>query len=171
MRSCEPCVRSTSKFPQGFSGQRTIFIMKRRLFLLLSLASIAGMLPASPTPPPDPKLSSTKTEKKAGAQISPSALLASANGWQFVKGEWVHPFGYKLVNGRIQRTTARAGKQFPKPPGKLALDNPQLLTPSAAPALENANKATSDKAAADKAAERARNLAPRPAPQTGSHLF
>jgi len=164
---------SSINVPQGLLSRinEQILFMKRLLFLLLSLTTIACIASASPTPSPDAKVTSSLSEKKAGTQVSPKDLLQSANGWNYVKGEWVHPWGFKIANGRIQRTTARAGIQPPAPPGKLALQNPQMLTPSSVPALENANKAATDKAANDKNADRARNSAPRPNPQTGSHLF
>src|SRR4029079_4022544 len=116
-------------FPQGLLSRinEQMFTMKRRLFFLLSLASFACTLSASPTPAPAAKPTSTKIEKKGVAQVSPKDLLQSANGWNFVKGEWVHPTGFKIANGRIERTTARAGTQPPTPPGKLALQNPQAL--------------------------------------------
>ena len=139
--------------------------MKRRLFFLLTLVSFACRLPASPTPPPNPKQTSSKSEKKGAAPTS-NDVVQSANGWNYVKGEWVHPAGYKFVNGKVLRTTARLGKPLPTPPGKLALENPQKLTPVAAPVLDP-SKVAAQKAAA----ERARNLAPRAAPQTGSNLF
>jgi hypothetical protein len=91
--------------------------------------------------------------------------MESANGWTYVKGEWVHPEGYKFVNKKVVRTTARTGKPFPSPPGKLAQENPLQLTPRTTPS------ATDNRTAAEKAAEeRRKNLTPRPAPQTGSHL-
>ena len=138
--------------------------MKRRLFLFLALATFASTLPAAPTPT-RPKRASSKTEKTGGPQAVSNDLAQSANGWVYVKGEWVHPEGYKFVNGKVLRTTARLGKAIPKPPGKLALENPEKLTPTAAPVLDSASKT-----AADKAAERARNLSTRPASQTGTHL-
>jgi hypothetical protein len=101
-------------------------------------------------------------EKKAPAL---ARIVESANGWTYVKGEWIHPEGYKFVNNKVVRTTARTGKSFPNPPGKLAQENPLKLTPRATPA------ATDNRTAAEKAAEeRRKNLTPRPAPQTGSHL-
>jgi hypothetical protein len=91
--------------------------------------------------------------------------MESANGWNYVNGEWIHRDGYKFVNNKVFRTTAKSGKAFPKPPGKLALENPTIL---AAPTKPGATDARS---AADKAAEEKRkNLEPRPASQTGSHL-
>jgi hypothetical protein len=140
--------------------------MKRTLLFLLVFTSFAIALQASPTPTRSPKRSSSKSEKKSGGQKAVSEEIAlSANGWSYVKGEWVHPDGYKYVRGQVLRTTARAGRAFPKPPGKLALENAQKLTPKAAPAPDSV------KTAAEKAAEtRRRNLEPRPAPQTGTNL-
>jgi len=92
-------------------------------------------------------------------------LLESANGWNYLSGEWVHPDGYKFLNNKIVRTTANSGKPFPKPPGKLALENAAMLASRPKPA------ATDARTSAEKAAEeRRKNLTPRPASQTGSHL-
>lgn len=91
--------------------------------------------------------------------------MESANGWVYVNGQWVHPDGYKFVNNRILRTTAKTGQPLPKPPGKLALENPTKLAARPKSAADEA------KSAAEKAAEQhEKNLAPRPAPQTGTHL-
>lgn len=136
--------------------------MKRTLSFLLALTTFAIALPAAPTPTPSPKRNSAKTEKMRGPQ---ETIAQSANGWTYVKGEWVHPEGYQFVNGRILRTTARTGKAFPKPPGKLALENPEKLTPKTGPAADSAKTE-----AGKKAAEIRKNLQPRPAPQTGSNL-
>lgn len=136
--------------------------MKRRLFFLLALVSFASTLTAEP---PAKSKTSSKHEKKAGTQSVSKDLVQSANGWSYVKGEWVHPDGYKLASGRIVRTTARPGQPVPKPPGKLALENPQKLALAAAPVVDNTSNAP-----VDKATERARNIAPKPAPQTGSHI-
>jgi hypothetical protein len=140
--------------------------MKRNLLFLLVFTSFAIALQASPTPTRSPKRSASKSEKKSGGQKAvPEEIALSANGWSYVKGEWAHPDGYKYVRGQVLRTTARAGRAFPKPPGKLALENAQKLTPKATPAPDSA------KTAAEKAAEtRRKNLEPRPAPQTGTHL-
>lgn len=135
--------------------------MKRTLLFLLAFTSFAIALQAAPTPTPAPKRTSSKSEKISGPQ---ETLAQSANGWTYAKGEWVHPEGYKFLNGKVLRTTARTGKSFPKPPGKLALDNAQKLTPKPTPAPDA-------KTAAQTAAEiRRKNMAPRPAPQTGSNL-
>ena len=97
-------------------------------------------------------------------QTPRARVIESANGWMYVKGEWLHPEGYKFVNNKVLRTTAKTGKAFPKPPGKLALENPTILTPSSKPRDDA-------KTAAEKAAEtRRKNLTPTAAPQTGTHL-
>ena len=107
--------------------------------------------------------------KKSNSPATLARLIQSANGWTYVNGEWVHPEGYKFLNNKIIRTTAKTGKVPPKPPGKLAQENAARLAPrtksAAAPTAEDA------RVAAEKAAElRRKNLTPRPAPRTGSHL-
>jgi hypothetical protein len=140
--------------------------MKRPLLFFVAFTSLAIALQASPTPAPSPKRSSNTTEKKSAGQKTVSEEIArSANGWFYDNGEWVHPYGYKYVHGKILRTTARAGGVFPKPPGKLALENAQKLTSRTVSAPD------SSKTAAEKAAEtRRKNLEPKPASQTGTHL-
>ncbi len=155
-----------TKCPAGAYHKIETILMKRTLLFLLAFTSFAIALQASPTPTPSPKRTSSKIEKKSGGQKAVSEEIAlSANGWSYLKGEWVHPDGYKYVNGKVLRTTARAGRAFPKPPGKLAQENAQKLTPKTDP------KPDSAKTAAEKAAEtRRKNLTPAAAPQTGTHL-
>jgi hypothetical protein len=101
---------------------------------------------------------------KAERDPARARLIESANGWVYMNGQWVHPDGYKFVNNKVLRTTAKAGKTFPRPPGKLALDNPTKLTPRTKSAVEAQTPA-------EKAAEaRRKNLTPTAAPQTGTHL-
>ncbi len=96
-------------------------------------------------------------------------VIESANGWIYVNRQWLHPDGYKFVNNKIIRTTAKTGRAYPEPPGKLAQQNPAKLSPRTKPAA--APSADDSRTTAEKAAEvRRKNLAPRPAPQTGSHL-
>lgn len=140
--------------------------MKRTLSFLLAFTSLTIALQAAPTPTPGPKRTSHKSERRSAGQNAVSDEIAkSANGWSYVKGEWVHPEGYKFVSGQVLRTTARPGKAFPKPPGKLALENAQRMAPKSPSTPDNS------KTAAEKAAEeRRKNLEPRAAPQTGTHL-
>jgi hypothetical protein len=129
------------------------------LLLIAALAMSVGTLNAK---------SPTRTKSKNAT--SQKALMESANGWTYVKGEWVHPEGYKFVDGRVLRTTAKSdGRPLPKPPGKLALENPQKVTPQTN-AVPADHAPSNTKTAADKAAEREKNLTPRPAPQTGTHM-
>jgi hypothetical protein len=140
--------------------------MKRALLFLLAFTSFLIAHQAWSEPPSSSKLTSNKSEKKSGGQKTISEKIAlSANGWSYVKGEWIHPDGYKYVKGQVLRTTAKAGKAAPEPPGKLAQQNAQKLTPKTNSAPDSA------KTAAEKAAEiRRKNLTPGAAPQTGSHL-
>jgi hypothetical protein len=109
---------------------------------------------------------SSDPRKMTDANPTRAQLTESANGWMYVNGEWVHPDGYKFVNHKVLRTTAKTGKAFPKPPNKLALDNAAKLTPpTKSSAFDDA------KTAAEKAADmRRKNLTPTPASQTGTHL-
>jgi hypothetical protein len=143
--------------------------MTRNILSLIVLATFAGgaALKADPTPAPD--RTSTRTAKTARNEKSQARTDAisktaptpsSATGWNYVKGEWVHPDGYKYVKGQVVRTGAQTHKSPPKPPSKALLDSVKTRpAPSPDP-----------NSAAAKAAQKERNLTPRPAPQTGSHL-
>jgi hypothetical protein len=141
--------------------------MKRNLLFLLAFTSLAIALQASPTPTAGPKRTLSKSEKRSPAQKTVSEEVArSANGWTYVTGEWVHPDGYKYVRGQVLRTTAKPGKIAPEPPGKLALENAQKLTPKVNPAADDAKKMGAERAAKT----RRKNLTPTAAPQTGTHM-
>ena len=129
--------------------------MKRIFLSVIALTSFAVALSAAPTPSD----SAAKSEKSSSTTPASTDLLRSANGWTFVHGEWVHPDGYKYVNGKVERTTARAGHPLPKPPGKLALDNPEKLS-----------QASNTTKPSDKSSAKTKNVSTRPAPQTGSNL-
>lgn len=135
--------------------------MKRTLLFLVAFTSFTIVLHPSAASAQSPKRTSKKSEKNVTSQ----EVVQAANGWSYVKGEWIHPNGYKYVKGQVLRTTARIGQPAPEPPGKLALENPQKLTPTTNPAPANAKTAT------ETAAEiKRRNMQVRPAPQTGSHM-
>ena len=106
-----------------------------------------------------------KTKAKNSGPAS-ARVIESANGWLHVNGEWVHPEGYKFVNNKVIRTTAKTGRAFPKPPGKLALDNPAKLERTKIPAAANDTRTPAERAAE----AREKNLTPTAAPQTGTHL-
>jgi hypothetical protein len=137
-------------------------LIKRSLLLFIALTSLAIALEASAKS----KKSSTRTSNNSTTQkAAVDPVAASANGWSYVKGEWVHPDGYKYVNGKVLRTSAVAGRAFPKPPGKLALENAQKSAVKTAPAPQNT------KTSAETAAEiKRKNMEVRPTSQTGSHL-
>jgi len=133
---------------------------KRTFLFFLALTSFAIVLHPSAASAQSPKKNSSKSEKA----VTSAEVVQDAHGWSYVKGEWVHPNGYKFVKGQVLRTTAKIGQPAPEPPGKLALGNPEKLTPKA-PAPQNT------KSVAETAAEiKRKNLETKPAPQTGSHL-
>jgi hypothetical protein len=121
------------------------------LILLTTLAAAVSMC-ADPTPSVD-----RTSSRNAVPQMVPAPL---AEGWNYVKGEWIHSDGYKYVKGQVIRTGSQTHKRPPKPPSKSLLDSVKTKpTPTPDP-----------NSAAAKAAERERNLRPRPAPQTGTNL-
>lgn len=136
-------------------------------FIFLSLILSATSLKAEPPPKNERKHPSSESPKMTERDADRARLIESANGWMYVNNEWVHPDGYKFVRNKILRTTAKPGKPLPKPPGQLALEHPDKLRPRSSATVLNGD----DKTAAEKAAEtRRKNLAPAPAPQTGTHL-
>ena len=150
----------------GAYHKRKRYIMKRTFFLLLAFTSFTIALHPSPAFARSPKRTPSKSEKTSGGQKATSAeIVSSAHGWSYIKGEWIHPDGYKYVKGQVLRTTAKTGKLAPEPPGKLALENAQKLTPQA-----NSASASTKTEAEIKAEIRQKNLTPTAAPQTGSHL-
>ena len=92
---------------------------------------------------PAPKKTTTKTNKKTNAteQATPARVTPVApSRWSLTKGVWIHPDGYKFVNGRVVRTTLDRHKPVPKPP-----------TPAE---LEAAKKQITSKTAAESAAKK-----------------
>jgi hypothetical protein len=146
--------------------------MQKTAYSLVFVASIAlSGIGLKAEPPAKSERKSNSSETRTTERDSARArLIESANGWMYVNGEWIHPDGYKFANNKVLRTTAKAGKTLPNPPGKLALENPTKLTPRTKSAgAGSIPKET--QTAAEKAAEaRRKNLTPAPAPQTGTHL-
>ena len=144
------------------------FVKRKVSYLFLAgivLAAFASA-DAAPTTKKKKKRTSAKTQSTQSQAATPAALAASANGWTYVNGEWTHPEGYRYVNGQILRTTAKAGRPAPAPPGTLALENAAKLAPRTKPVPAGSNA----KAAAAKPAPTPRKIQPLPAPQTGSHM-
>jgi hypothetical protein len=140
------------------------------LLIVATIALSGIVLKAEPPAKNDRKSNPDVATKTSSRDSARARLLESANGWMYVSGEWVHPDGYKFVNNKVLRTTARAGKTFPNPPGKLALENPAKLKPRT-PATGAGSVPKEAQTEAEKAAEvRRKNLTPRPAPQTGTNL-
>jgi hypothetical protein len=134
---------------------------------VLTTLSAALSLKADPTPNTDPtsgknasKVESEKPRAKTNAARKIVSAPPSADGWSYVKGEWIHADGYKYVNGQVIRTGAQTHKRPPKPPSK-ALLNSVKTKPAPAP---------DPNSAAAKAAQKERNLTPSAASQTGTHL-
>ena len=128
---------------------------------ILSAALVSALAIASTQADPSPNQSSRKKKQtsKILPKIAPATPLAS--GWTYVNGVWTHSDGYKLVNGQVVRSGVQTHKKAPKPPTKAEMD--LVMKKKAAPK-------TPAEIAAEKAAQRERNLAPRPASQTGTHL-
>jgi len=122
--------------------------------LLITFGSTSA-LQAEPSPSPKKK----KTTSKNTSKVEPATPLVS--GWSYSNGVWTHVDGYKLVNGQVVRSGVQTHMKAPPPPTKAEMD--------AAMKKKTAPK-TPAEIAAEKAAQRERNLAPRPAPQTGTHL-
>jgi hypothetical protein len=139
--------------------------MTRNFLSLIVLAILAAAvsLNAEPTPSADRTSNNVESQKpQAKTKGAPKIVSAPplAEGWSYVKGEWIHSDGYKYVKGQVIRAGTQTHKSPPKPPSK-ALLNSVKTKPSPSP---------DPNTAAAKAAEKERNLTPRPAPQTGTHL-
>jgi hypothetical protein len=135
--------------------------------VVLTTLTLGAALNAEPTPSAD--LTPSKSAKKLESKRPPAKTdtvsriipeTPRVEGWAYVKGEWIHSDGYKYVKGQVVRIGAQTHKSPPKPPSKSLL-NSTKTKPASSP---------DPNSAAAKAAERERNLTPRPAPQTGTHL-
>jgi hypothetical protein len=131
--------------------------MTRNTLIVLTALVAAISLRAEPTPSAE-RAPSKNAKTTATPQTVTSPSLGE--GWNYVKGEWIHSDGYKYVNGQVTRTGTQTHKRAPKPPSK-ALLNSVKMKPAPTPAPDST---------AAKAAERERNLRTRPASQTGTHL-
>jgi hypothetical protein len=130
--------------------------MLKKTIALLILPSFAGVVALEAEP--SSKKKSTKKVKKE-AVLTPAKPLPE--GWSLVDGVWMHSDGYKFVKGQLFRTGSHTHKRPPSPPTRAQME---------AATKRNRPPQTAAEIAAAKAAERERNLRPRPAPQTGSNL-
>jgi hypothetical protein len=132
--------------------------MIRKILFSLALISVVSVITVQAEPTPTPKAKGPRTKTIVTSKIVPAAPLPE--GWSLANGVWVHSDGYKYVNGQVIKTGTQTHKRPPKPPTKALMDA----------ATKKPGPKTPADAAAAKAAERERNLAPRPAPQTGTHM-
>jgi hypothetical protein len=135
-------------------GKNGTKIMTRNIVSLILITTFAAAvsMKADPTPSAD-----RTPSRKAVTKTVPAPL---AEGWNYLRGEWIHSDGYKYLKGQVIRTAAQTHNKPPRPPSKALLDSVKTK-PTATP---------DPNSAAAKAAEKERNLRPRPAPQTGTHL-
>jgi hypothetical protein len=134
--------------------------MLNKTIALLVFSGFVGTFAVSAEPTPSSKKRSSKKNKKESvAVITPAKPLPQ--GWSLVDGVWTHSDGYTFVKGQIFRTGSHTHTRPPKPPTKAEMDAVTKKTKRPSTAAEIATA---------KAAERERNLRPRPAPQTGSNL-
>ena len=134
-------------------------MLKKTIAVLILSSFAVGVALAAEPAPSSTKKSTKKAKKEAVAVLTPAKPLPQ--GWSLVDGVWMHSDGYKFVQGQIVRTGAQTHKRPPKPPTQAEMN---------AALKKNVRPQTAAEVAAAKAAERERNLRPRPAPQTGSHL-
>lgn len=123
---------------------------------ILSVALIITFTATSALRADPPKHRKTK---RSAPKVEPASPLAS--GWSYANGVWTHVDGYKLVNGQVVRSGVQTHKKAPPPPTKAEMDAVMKKKPAAKTPAE---------IAAEKAAQRERNLRQIPAPQTGTHL-
>ena len=126
---------------------------------ILSIALLGALATTSLQAQASSKKHSSSKKETTTPKVVPATPLAS--GWSYNNGLWSHVDGYKLVNGKVVRAGVQTHKKAPPPPTKAEMD--------AATKKKPATKTPTD-LAAEKAAQRERNLAPRPASQTGTHL-
>jgi hypothetical protein len=127
-----------------------------RTILSITVLTALAIAPAQA----DPK-NSKKSSSKRNTQTRTVATTSVTSGWSYTNGVWTHIDGYKLVNGKVVRSGVQTHKAAPAPPTKAEMD--------AVMKKLNAPK-TEAQLAAEKSAQHERNLAPKPAPQTGSHF-
>jgi hypothetical protein len=127
---------------------------------ILSIALLGALAITSlQAEPPSKKNSSSNKKETTAPKVAPATPLAS--GWSYSNGLWTHVDGYKLVNGKVVRSGVQTHKKAPLPPTKAEMD---------AAMKKKTSPKTPAEIAAEKEAQRQRNLAPRPASQTGTHL-
>jgi hypothetical protein len=125
--------------------------MIRTILSLALLITFAGVAFVQAEPP-------SSSKKKKTPLVVASVPLKS--GWSLVNGVWTHSDGYQFVKGQVIRVGTQTHKKPPLPPTKAEMD---------AATKKPQGPKTPAQIAAEKEAERQRNLRPIPAPQTGFH--
>ena len=123
---------------------------------ILPIALLTSVVIANPLKADPPRKSKNKKQQTSALKVVPATA-----GWSLVNGVWTHSDGYQFIKGQVVRVGAQTHKTPPPPPTKAEMD--------AATKKKSAPK-TPAEIAAEKAAQRERNLTPRAASQTGSHL-
>ncbi|HZE56494.1 MAG TPA: hypothetical protein VE031_01445 [Chthoniobacterales bacterium] len=126
-----------------------------RTILSLALLVSLTLTPALKANPP------SKKKKTSRSVLRVEPVTTTASGWSYNNGVWTHVDGYKLVNGQVVRSGIQTHTKAPPPPTKAEMDAVMKKKPAAKTAAE---------IAAEKAAQRDRNLRQIPASQTGTHL-
>jgi hypothetical protein len=136
--------------------------MIRTILSLAVFVTLATAIPLKAEPAPNKKVKKrpiTSSRTNTNSKVVPATPLTE--GWSLVNGTWIHSDGYKFVKGQVIRTGSQTHKRPPKPPTQVEMQ---------AATKKKKGPPTAAEIAAEKAAERERNLTPRPAPQTGTHL-
>jgi len=123
--------------------------------IVLSFAVLTSFMATAASAKPTASRTGTRKYNTSAPKVAPPK-----SGWSLVNGVWTHSEGYQYVKGRVVRVGTQTHQKPPAPPTKAELDA----------AVKKPAAKTPAQTTADKAAERERNLAPRPAPQTGTHL-
>jgi hypothetical protein len=148
--------------PPGAKSQSNNENMIRTILSVAVLGTFAATAVLNGEPSPTNKSSSSKRKRRT-AQTVPKLepVTPLKPGWSLVDGVWTHSDGYQFIKGQVIRVGTQTHKIPPPPPTKAEM--------AAATKTKNRPKSAAE-IESEKAAQRERNLAPRPAPQTGTHL-
>lgn len=133
---------------------------------IFSIAILGAFAAASLQAEPPSKKRSSSKKNEITPKVVPAAPLVS--GWTYANGQWTHIDGYKLLNGKVVRSSGQTHKKAPLPPTKAEMEAVMNKTSGI---VSKTKAKTPAEIAAEKEAQRQRNLMPsRSASQTGSHL-
>ncbi|HEX8898021.1 MAG TPA: hypothetical protein VF751_04935 [Chthoniobacterales bacterium] len=133
-----------------------------RTILSVAVLAIFAMTAVLKGEPSRTNVSSMKGKRRTAKTVPKlEPVTPLKTGWSLVDGVWTHSDGYQFVKGQVIRVGTQTHKKPPQPPTKAEMD--------AATKMKKRSKSASE-IESERAAQRERNLAPRPAPQTGTHL-